>query len=229
MMENIEKRYITEIRANEEDRTITGTAIVFNKESELINGQFREIIKSSQVDPELINKSNIVMLWNHNSNDIPLARSNRGNGTLKVFITPTGVDFSFKAKRTQKGDEILQAVKNGDVDSCSFAFTVPKGGDKFERRSDGTYIRTVERFEELFDFSLVNTPAYSQTSCRSFDEFKETEEVQPEVLEPVIEVVEPVVEQEPVEPIVEERTEPVNEIEEYYRSLDAILNKFKGI
>ncbi len=47
MMENIEKRYITEIRANEEDRTITGTAIVFNKESELINGQFREIIKSS--------------------------------------------------------------------------------------------------------------------------------------------------------------------------------------
>ncbi len=75
----------------------------------------------------------------------------------------------------------------------------------------------------------MNTPAYSQTSCRSFDEFKETEEVQPEVLEPVIEVVEPVVEQEPVEPIVEERTEPVNEIEEYYRSLDAILNKFKGI
>lgn len=43
MKNDIEKRYSLELRTDEE-RTISGTAIVFNSESELINGQFREVI-----------------------------------------------------------------------------------------------------------------------------------------------------------------------------------------
>lgn len=207
---NLEKRYTVEIRADE-DRTISGTAIVFNQESQLINGQFREIIHPEQVTPELISKSNIVMLWNHKSDDIPLARRNMNRGSLNISITSTGVDFSFAAKKTAKGDEVLQAVRSGDVDSCSFAFVVAEGGSWFEKRDDGTYIRHITKFEELADFSLVNSPAYLQTSCRSFDEFIEQEAATIEVRD----------NEQP------EEVEPVNEIENYYNTLESIINDLK--
>lgn len=172
---NLEKRYITEIRANAEDRLISGTAIVFNSESKLINGSFRELIKPDAITPELINECNIVMVWNHEEDSIPLARSNRGKGTLGIKINTEGVDFEFKAKKTPLGDEVLEAVRAGDVDACSFAFRVADGGDSWERKSDGTYLRVIHKIELIADLSLVNNPAYLDTSCRSFDEFKATE------------------------------------------------------
>jgi len=178
-MENIEKRYLIELRANTDDRIINGTAIVFGKESVLINNQFTETIKREAITPELIQNSDIKMLWNHNDNEIPLARSNRGakNSTLQISLTPTGVDFAFKAKNTPAGDEVLQAVRSGDVSACSFAFGVANGGDQWERRSTGKYHRTVSKIAALADFSLVNAPAYEATSCRSLDEFRATEPI----------------------------------------------------
>lgn len=212
MEREIEKRFIVEIRADE-DRTISGTAIVFNQESELINGQFREIIHPEQVNPELIQKSNIVMLWNHQSDDIPLARRNKNKGSLNITITENGVDFSFQAKKTSKGDEVLQAVRNGDVDSCSFAFVVAEGGSWFERMSDGSYLRHITKFEGLYDFSLVNNPAYSQTSCRSFDEFISNE--------PKIENEEIIASEEVIE------DSNLRALSEYYNNLEQKLARLK--
>lgn len=209
MKNDIEKRYSLELRTDEE-RTISGTAIVFNSESELINGQFREVIHPEQVTPELIQKSNIKMLWNHQSDDIPLARRNKGKGSLNINITPTGVDFSFQAKKTAKGDEVLQAVRNGDVDSCSFAFIVSDGGSYFEKRDDGSYLRHITKIELLDDFSLVNSPAYLQTSCRSFDEYLESEVIE---------------EPNPVTESTEDRNQ--SEIMNYYTSYDELIAQLK--
>ena len=177
MKEKIESRRITEIRAaGEGSRTISGTAIVFDKESNVLGrwDPFTEIIKREAVTPELIAKSNIVMLWNHEDDMVPLARSKYGKGTLTITITETGVDFSFEAKQTPFGDEILAAVRAGDVDSCSFAFTVAEDGEEWFSKPDGGYLRTITKFEELFDLSLVNNPAYAEATCRSLDKFKES-------------------------------------------------------
>ena len=44
------------------------------------------------------------------------------------------------------------------------------------KESDGTYIRTIKKFDRLFDVSPVFEPAYAETSvCARFEEIKEEE------------------------------------------------------
>lgn len=181
-LEKIESRRIVEIRAGQgEDRTISGTAIVFNTESKVIGrwDPFTEIIKPEAVTPELLLNSDILMLFNHEDGDIPMARSKNGKGSLKVTLTATGVDFSFDARKTPQGDEILAAVRSGDVDSCSFAFCVADNGDSYFFKEDGGILRTITAFECICDFSLVNNPAYAEATVRSLDKAKEVREEKP--------------------------------------------------
>ncbi len=231
METNIEKRYAVELRATGDSRTISGTAIVFNTESQLLGGMFTEIIKPEAVSADLLSKSDILLLFNHEDDDIPLARSKYGKGSLKIAITANGVDFSFDARKTPQGDEILSAVRSGDVDSCSFAFCVADDGDEWFSKPDGTYLRTITKFEEIRDFSLVNSPAYTEATCRSLDKFKETrtEEIPP-VVAPEVEVIPEVIPEAVVEPetvIVSEVIPEVvaDEIAEFYAPLDEIISK----
>ena len=60
-MEKIERRAVSEIRANVKSREISGTAIVFNKESQLLDSFFREIIHPEAVTQEILDKSDILM------------------------------------------------------------------------------------------------------------------------------------------------------------------------
>jgi len=213
--EKIERRFIAEVRATGEDRIIRGTAIVFNVESQVLGywDPFTEIIKPEAVTPELIAESNIVMLWNHEDDMIPLARSKKGTGTLSITITPTGVDFSFEARKTPQGDEILAAVRSGDVDSCSFAFCVAEDGDSWFSKPDGGYLRTITKFEELMDFSLVNSPAYAEAQCRSLEKFKESRSEPPA---PPIPPADP-----PAPPA------PDTEVEDYYKELESDIEALK--
>ncbi len=174
MIKDIEVRNIpVELRADLKTRTIKGTAIVFDSNSNDLGG-FVETIKPEAVTQDLINNSDIVMLYNHNQESGVLARSKFGKGSLSISITDTGVDFEFKAKQTPLGDEILQSVLCGDLDACSFAFRIGEDGDSYERMGD-KYLRTISTFESLHDFSIVVNPAYSATSvsARSLDKIEE--------------------------------------------------------
>lgn len=164
-----------------DSRTITGTAIVFNSQSELLNEKgimFYETILPEAVTPELIAESDIVMLYNHKQDEGVLARSKKGSGTLTVILTESGVDFWFEAPNSSLGDNILESVKRGDLDACSFAFYVAKGGDSWLKVGD-VYNRTIKTIALLTDFSIVVNPAYTATSCntRSLDEFIEAEKI----------------------------------------------------
>lgn len=192
-MENRELRYTPlEIRVltdseGVETRTIRGTAIVFNTLSQLINAKgitFYETIKPEAVTPELIATSDIVMLYNHKTDSGVLARSKNGNGTLQIFITETGVDFQFDAPNSPNGDNILESVKRGDLDSCSFAFKAKQGGEVWQRLND-VYHRTITSIEILADFSIVVNPAYTSANCntRGLDELIEAEKVDNESAE----------------------------------------------
>lgn len=164
-----------------ESRTITGTAIVFNSQSELLNEKgimFYETILPEAITPELIAESDIVMLYNHKQDEGVLARSKKGSGTLNVMLTDTGVDFWFEAPNSSIGDNVLESVKRGDLDACSFAFYVAQGGDEWSKVGD-VYIRTIRKISLLTDFSIVVNPAYTATSCnsRGLDEFIEAEKI----------------------------------------------------
>ena len=170
-----ELRYIenSEIRANAESRNVDGYALVFNSLSENLGG-FREQILPEAVDG-VIEKSDVMALLNHDSSRGILARSRYGNGTLTLTADDRGLRYTFDAPKTSLGDECLEYLRRGDISQSSFAFTVAE--DSWEKQSDGTYIRTIRRFDKLYDVSPVFTPAYAETSvsCRSFDEFKAEE------------------------------------------------------
>nr|DAJ23562.1 MAG TPA: prohead serine protease [Caudoviricetes sp.] len=167
---NKEIRYFNEIRANEnsESRKVEGYAIVFDSESEDLG--FIETIEASAIDDDVIAKSDVFALMNHDNNRGILARSRRGKGSLKLSIDDRGLKYEFTAPNTVLGNELLEMLRRGDINQSSFAFTVASGGDSWEKR-DGRYYRTIKKIDRLFDVSPVYNPAYSETTvaCRSFD------------------------------------------------------------
>lgn len=158
----------------QDEHIIEGYAIVFNELSEDLGG-FREIIEPSAIDEELINNSDIYYLFNHNSESIPLARSNRGTGSLKLSIDDKGLKYSFNCLNS----EFYQIVQRGDLDKSSFAFSLPDdgSGEKWEKSNEYNYIRRITKIERLYDCSAVLVPAYSATSvyARSNDNKKEVD------------------------------------------------------
>lgn len=161
-----------EIRSAE-DRVLEGYAIVTNSESEDLG--FREIVAPEALEG-LIEKSDCLMLLEHNRDKGILARSRFGKGSLQLSVDEKGLKFRFKCPNTQLGDEAYEGVSRGDYSSCSFAFVADK--DSWQKRSNGEYLRTIHSFKFIKDCSIVAEPAYAATevSCRSFDEFKKEEE-----------------------------------------------------
>lgn len=157
-----------------DSRKIEGYALVFNSESQDLEG-FRERILPGALDG-VLEKSDILALFNHDQSRGVLARSRRGKGTLELVVDDKGLLYRFEAPNTSLGDEVLEGVKRGDIAGSSFAFTV--ADEDWEKEEDGRYLRTIKRFGELFDVSPVIHPAYEATSVdtRGLDALKRSEE-----------------------------------------------------
>ena len=88
-----------------------------------------------------------------------------------------GLKYSFEAPNTNLGDELLEGLRRGDITNSSFAFTV--GEDKWTKRSDGMYLRTISNIRQMYDVSPVYRAAYDATSVktdtRGMDEAKALE------------------------------------------------------
>jgi uncharacterized protein len=139
---------------------VEGYAIVFNKESRNLGG-FTEIIEPEAIEG-ILDKSDILCLLNHSEERGVLARSKFGKGSLKLEVDDTGLKYRFETPATALGDELLEGLRRGDISTSSFAFTIE--GDKWEKRSNGTYLRKITKFKELFDVSPVYKEAYPDTS-----------------------------------------------------------------
>ena len=154
-----------EIRLNNnistDSRKVCGYAVVFNSLSEDLGG-FREIILPSAITQETINNSDIIFLLDHKQDRGILARSTKGDGSLKLSVDDKGLYFEFEAPNTALGDELLEGLKRHDYSKCSFAFTV--GEDEYKKDNNGTVIRTIKSIRQLYDCSVVVNPAYEETS-----------------------------------------------------------------
>lgn len=106
-----------------------------------------------------------------------MARSKHGEGSLRLEIDEIGLKYTFEAPNTALGDELLEGLRRGDINTSSFAFTV--GSDNWSKREDGTYLRTINSISELFDVSPVYRAAYDATSvkvdARGLDTLKQQE------------------------------------------------------
>lgn len=176
MEKEIRKFSASEVRASD-NRTVDGYALVFNSLSENLGG-FREQILPEAI-ANVIERSDIFALFNHDSDKV-LARSRYGKGSLSLIADDKGLRYSFDAPNTDLGNTLLEFLKRGDIDSSSFAFTVAE--DRWEKQDDGMYIRTIVKFDRLFDVSPVFEPAYQATSvkCARFAEIQEEERLEAE-------------------------------------------------
>lgn len=153
-----------ELRASKEinRRRISGYALLFDTESNDLGGFIERIDRASLED--VLERSDVFCLLNHNKERGVLARSKYGNGSLTLEVDEIGLRYSFEAPNTSLGDEVLEGIKRGDITSSSFAFNVDE--DIWEELEDGRFLRTIKRFGELFDVSPVYQPAYEETSVQ---------------------------------------------------------------
>lgn len=180
-MEKEIRQFEIELRADDENRTIEGRAIPFNVWSPNREG-FRERILPSAVDG-LLEKSDIFLLYNHQRDKGFLARYNKGKGKLSIDVREDGLYFSFKAKKDNLSNYVLERVQNGELDETSFAFTVEE--DLWEKAEDGVYERSIVRFGGLYDLSIVDQSYYgieNSVTCARFAEIQEEERLENERL-----------------------------------------------
>lgn len=154
-----------------DSRTIAGTAIVFNAESQVLDEwgeRFREIILPEAVTMEFLNTQDVKMNLLHRR-DLTVARCNKGVGSMRLWVDQKGVNFEFDAPKCDVGDRCLEMVRRGDYSGCSFEF-MPKDYDVERVKSaDGKDEVTVRHrsFEWLGALTIGLDPAYTQTSVNA--------------------------------------------------------------
>ena len=167
MLKEKERRFLqaTELRAvdnGDKEPTIEGYAAVFNSLSEEMYG-FREMIAPGAF-ANCIATSDIRCLKNHNP-DVVLGRISAK--TLTVTEDEHGLFIRCIPPDTQEARDLQTSIKRGDINQMSFAFTIADDGDSWACADDGTVIRTINLFEEIFDVSPVTYPAYPETSVQA--------------------------------------------------------------
>ena len=138
---------------------IAGHAAVFNELSEELWG-FREMIAPGAFDDVL--DDDVRATYNHDSNFI-LGRSSAD--TLQIEQDEKGLRVTIEPPETTWARDLLVSIKRGDVKEMSFAFRIAEDGDKWAVNEAGEVIRTITRFKELNDVSVVAFPAYPQTTA----------------------------------------------------------------
>ena len=170
-----------------ESRTITGRAIVFNAESEVLDDwgeRFREVILPEAVTMEFLNTQDVKLNMLH-ERELTLARCNKGaaNASLRMAVDEQGVTFEFEAPRCDIGDRCLEMVRRGDYSGCSFEFSPKDYEVERTKGADGKdeVIIRHKSFEFLSALTIGMDPAYRQTSVNARELDKQTPEGKAEI------------------------------------------------
>jgi len=172
-----------EVRAGQPNNTIGdgntvyGRAISYEVESD--NLRFVEIIHRGAVDDELLQNSDVYARVNH-SDDYIVARWNRGKGSLHLENREDGLYYSFDIPNTEKGRELAEHIRRGEITSSSFSFVVNADGERWTKRNGKVY-HEVDKIAYLHDIAPVYLPAYNASSCsirvgEAFAEIENTDE-----------------------------------------------------
>jgi hypothetical protein len=155
-----------EVREAPEGMSFEGYAAVFNSPSEPL--PFTETIAPGAFARSLKSRNNVFLLVNHDAAR-PLASTRSKTMTLEE--DGRGLLVKATLPDTTDGRDLAVLLGGGGnprvIDSMSFGFSVPRGGDKWNE--DGSQ-RTLQQVR-LHETSIVTFPAYQATSAavRSLD------------------------------------------------------------
>lgn len=163
----------TDTNSNNE-MVLEGTAIVFDKPA-LINtptGSYTEVIKRNALDGVKFNDTRLLV--SHDHNRLPLAKSPK---TMDIWKDDAGMHFRAKLANTEEARSVYESIKRGDMSGVSFGFTVSDGS----RYDVETRTRTITKIDKVLEFSVVNFPAYSETSVEARSQMQEAEQLQKQI------------------------------------------------
>ncbi|WP_302372892.1 HK97 family phage prohead protease [Enterococcus asini] len=165
-MKEMETRQLTttmelrELENNEE--IIEGYALKFNQWSNPlgIKNRFVERINSRAL--EETDMSNTVARVNHDKNQIV----GRANANMDLEVDDIGLKFRIKPNNSTVTRDLIENIRSGLINQCSFAFTVAqeeRAQEWVKSEERGMLERTINKIDKLFDVSMVTTPAYNDT------------------------------------------------------------------
>jgi HK97 family phage prohead protease len=174
-----------EIREDGDGMTFTGYAAMWDSPSQPL--PFTERIQRGAFKRSLQSRNDIKLLWNHDTGSI--LGSTRA-GTLTLTEDDRGLRATAKFPNTTLGRDTAELIRTGNVDSMSFGFSVPEGGDKWSQDGSERTLVSVR----IHEVSLVAFPAYTSTagtvSVRAYQVVAERAEVDPEELATAISAME---------------------------------------
>ncbi len=171
---------LREPQEGQESRTIEGRPIVFGVRSVNLTPwsstrKVYEILEPGCISRELLQKSDVILNLNHNSNvtNVLGRYRNSEKDTLELELRGDGIDCRCDLPNTNNANDTLELIKRGDINGMSFAFEDDwedtENGVSYERTNDvedgkEVWLRHVKKITGLYDVSIVTHPAYEQTS-----------------------------------------------------------------
>ena len=146
-------------KEEEQKMVLEGYAIVFDQET-LIGDKEKGFIES--IDRNALKNANmkdVPMKYNHDDSFLIIARTR--NNSLRLTVDDIGLKVRAELIDTDSNKDIYKMVKAGLLDKMSFAFTV--SSQRIDRSGDIPK-RTITGIDRLYDVSIVDLPAYDQTS-----------------------------------------------------------------
>jgi len=164
-----------------ESREIEGRPIVFGVRSVNLTPwsstrKVYEVLEPGCISRELLQKSDVVLNLNHNSDVVNVLgryRNNPERDTLQLELRGDGIDCRCDLPKTNNANDTLELIRRGDINGMSFAFEDDwedsENGVSFEKTKDvedgkEVWLRHVKRITGLYDVSIVTHPAYEQTT-----------------------------------------------------------------
>lgn len=166
----IMRNYNVELRATENEAgVIEGTPIVFDQKTRIVDwaGEYDEMIDRGALKNSDL--KDVRLFVNHDVNKITLARSKNGNenSTMSFTIDEKGLHIKAKldTENNTEARSLYSAIKRGDMDGMSFMFRVR--ADEWRDIDKDVPLRIVKDISIVHEVSVVNFPAYKQTSVNA--------------------------------------------------------------
>lgn len=175
--ELVTRNYVATFRAieNDEGSIIEGTPIVFNQDTKMCDwaGEYIERIDSHALDNTDL--KDIRLFVNHDTSKIALARTKNGRGTMSFTVDDEGLHIkaNLDIENNQEARSLYSAIQRGDMDGMSFMFRI-KSQEWLDIDSD-LPTRVIKEISIVHEVSVVNFPAYPQTSINARSNSEETE------------------------------------------------------
>ena len=156
----------------EEEKRLVGYGAVIEKRTVICNIDgldYYEIIDRNAF--RNTDFSQCCLKYNH-SNSYPIVARVKNN-SLSLNVDNIGLKYEARLLNTSSANDLYISVQEGLLDKSSFSFTVKRFNYDKQSRT-----RRILEIDKVFDVSVVDIPAYNDTSVQArnfFEEMKEKE------------------------------------------------------